>query len=339
LLGCDPTQVQMVPSQFVAVCTKFSTACLAARAPLSAVRPLMAATIALQPTAGHFTPLHAECLKLCLLAKTYSAALPLLEQELLHADRDATLVTPRDLLLYQYYGGVIYAGLKRYGVAVNFFTLCVTAPTHVLNAIMLEAYKKCLLCSLVASGEPPSLPKYVSPSIARPIKGLQAYCEFAEAFTAGDTAKLRDALTKHTSAFKADKNLGLAKQCVPAMMRCSIRRLTETYLTLSLGKIASIAGLEGEVQASQHLREMILTGDIHASIDEPKGMVHFLEPPERYDSHANAVSMEGVLRGTITLAAKLSDLHASLATDQHYLARVASQDRQPQFDDEAVHSK
>lgn len=64
LLGCDPQQVQMVPSQFVAVCTKFSAACLAApRQALAAIRPLQAAALALQPAPTHFTPLHAECLK------------------------------------------------------------------------------------------------------------------------------------------------------------------------------------------------------------------------------------------------------------------------------------
>ena len=63
LLGCDPRQVQMVPSQFVAVSMKFSAACLAARSPISAVKPLQAAALALQPSVSHFTPLHAECLK------------------------------------------------------------------------------------------------------------------------------------------------------------------------------------------------------------------------------------------------------------------------------------
>lgn len=339
LLGCDPVQVQMVPSQFVAVCTKFSAACLTARAPLSAVRPLHAAALALQPTTSHFTPLHAECLKVCLLAKMYSAALPLLAQELLQVDRDATLVTPRDLLLFHYYAGMIYTGLKRYKAAVESFALCVSAPTHVLNAIMLEAYKKCLLCSLIETGELPRLPKYVSPAIARPIKNLAAYSEFADAFATGDGAKLRESLQKHTAAFEADRNLGLARQCMPARMRRSIKQLTETYLTLSLAQIASIAGLESEAAAARQIREMILADEIHASIDEAKGMVHFLERPERYVSHASAVLMESALQGAIRLAGKLTELHASLASDHLYLARVTNQERAPMLDDEGLLSK
>jgi len=275
----------------------------------------------------------------CLLAKTYSAARPLLEQELLHVDREATLVTPRDLLLFHYYAGMVHTGQKQYKQAVNAFTLCVSAPTHVLNAIMLEAYKKALLCSLVECGEPPKLPKYVSPSIARPIKALAAYSEYAEAFASGEGAKLRECLVKHTAAFQADKNLGLAKQCLPALMRKSIRQLTETYLTLSLGQIAEIAGLEGADAAARQIRDMIAAGDIHASIDEPKGMVRFLETAERFDSHATVAQMEAALQGAIGLAGRLTELHASLATDQHYLARIASQERAPNWDDEALLSK
>ena len=241
LLGCDPAQVQLVPSQFVTLCMKFSAACLAAKATMTAIKPLRAAAFALQPSAAHFTPLHAECLKVCLLAKCYWAAQPLLDQELLQVDREATLVTPRDLLLYHYYAGMVQTGLKRYKSAINYFTLCVSAPTHVHNAIMIEAYKKCLLCSLVATGEPPRLPKYISPTIARPIKNsLGGYTEFADAFAKSDRVELKALLEKHAAMFSRDHNLGLAKQCVPALLRRTVRMLTETYLTLSLTQIADI---------------------------------------------------------------------------------------------------
>ena len=41
-------------------------------------------------------------------------------------DREATLVTPRDLLLFHYYAGMLHTGLKRYGAAVG----CFTEPMH-----------------------------------------------------------------------------------------------------------------------------------------------------------------------------------------------------------------
>ena len=340
LLGCDPKQVQMVPKEFVAVCTKFSAACLAARTPLLAVRPLQVAALALQPTLSHFTPLHTEGLKVCVLAKVYSAAQPFLEQELLHVDLSGTLMTPRDLLLYHYYAGMAQVGLRRFRLAMASFMLCVSAPAHVLNAIMIEAYKKCLLCALIETGEMPRLPKYVSPAIARHIKTLAGYAEFAEAFASADVVKLRGVLEKHTTAFRTDQNLGLAKQCVPARMRRSIRLLTETYMTLSLAQIANIAGLDSEASAGHEIQQMILANEIHATIDESKNMITFHDKLERYESQATVATMEGTLRGALTLASCLSDLHSTLSTDRHYLARVTSPTgRLPQWEDEGLLSK
>jgi len=294
----------------------------------------------LQPTPSHFTPLHAEFLKACVLSKCYHAAAPLLEQELLTVDRDATILSPRDLLLFHYYAGIVQTGLKNYASAVQYFTLCVTAPTHVLNTIMLEAYKKCLLCSLVHSGEPPRLPKYVSPTITRAIKSTIApYTELAEAFASGKRESVQHLVEKHSAAYALDHNLGLAKQTVPALMRRSIRTLTETYLTLSLSDIATHVGLASAAGAEKQIRHMVVSGEIAAAIDEPRGMVHFLERPETYESVATLVSMERALQSAIALNTKLHELHGSICTDSNYLARVATQDRPAQWDEDSVLSK
>ena len=340
LQGCDPLQVQLVPSQFVAVCTRFAAAAIAIKSPLMAVGPLQSAVYALQPAPTHFTPLHAELLKCCLLSKCYYAAKPVLEQELMHVDREATLVTPRDLLLYHYYAGMVLTGLKSYRDAVERFTLCVSAPTHVLNTIMLEAYKKCLLCSLIEAGDVPKLPKYTSPTISRPIKThLTAYTEFAEAFTGGKPAELKASLAKHTAAFVADHNLGLAKQCVPALMRRNITMLTQTYLTLSLPHIAEMVFLDDAAAAEKQVRDMIVAGQIHATIDRQKSTVHFVERSEQYDSPETLLAMEASLVQAIGLAGKLQALHSSLSTDHNYLARLNAHEGQPQWEEETMLSK
>lgn len=150
--------------------------------PACTLQPVVPHT--LMPSAAnlqaHFTPIHAECMRMCLLSKCYSAAQPLLDQELLQArraasaengtrqitssrlewsyqrisvaiqvDKEATHLAPRDLLLFHYYAGMIQIGLKRFESAIQYLTLCFSAPTQVLNVIMIEAYKKCMLCSLI----------------------------------------------------------------------------------------------------------------------------------------------------------------------------------------------
>ena len=74
------------------------------------------------------------------------------------------MVTPRDLLLYHYYAGMVEVGSKRFKAASQYLTLAFSAPSQVLNAIMVEAYKKCVLCTLIDAGvtavrfDPPAPP-------------------------------------------------------------------------------------------------------------------------------------------------------------------------------------
>ena len=334
LLGSDPLQAKMLPAQYVAVCSKFSAAAVAIKAPIAAVQPLLAAARALQPSPAHFTPMHADFLRMCLLAKTYHAAAPVLADDLLQVDKEATGVTPRDLLLYHYYAGMVHVGGKRFKAAIEAFTLCFSAPSTVLNAIMVEAYKKCLLCSLIEAGGPPRVPKYTASPVQRHLKGgAKEYSEFAEAFGTLKLDKLRAKLEQHSAAFAKDHNLGLAKQCAEALVRRNIHRLTQTYLTLSLEHIKEATSLGSAADAERIIANMISCGEISAAIDEGAGMVHFIERPEQFDSTASVAHMEASLSKVVGLAQRLHEMHATLATDPQYLSRVASQERQPKWDD------
>jgi COP9 signalosome complex subunit 3 len=83
------------------------------------VSPLLHATTILQPTPAHFTPIHAEFMRVVLLSRCYTAAQPVLDQELLQVDKDRTGCSPRDLLLYHYYAGMVLCGLKQFNRATQ----------------------------------------------------------------------------------------------------------------------------------------------------------------------------------------------------------------------------
>ena len=321
------------------MCAKFTTAAISNKTAVAAVRPLQTAALALQPTPAHFTPIHADFMRACLLSKCYAAAQPLLEQELLQVDKEATHVTPRDLLLYHYYAGMVQVGLKRFKSAVEYFTLCYSAPTAVLNAIMVEAYKKGLLCALIQTAEPMRTPKYTSPCVLRHAKGLAPYVEYLEAFGKRSLAGLRAALEKHTAAFVRDRNLGLAKQCVRALVKRNIHRLTTTYLTLSLEHIAESVELPDAADAERYVADMVASGEICAHIDASAGMVRFTERPEQYDSVDAVAALERSIDDAVALSRKLFDMNAQLAADTQYLMRVANQDRAPRWEEDAMLTK
>ena len=61
----------------------------------------------------------------------------------------------KSLLLYFYYGGMVCTAVKKYREAIYFFEAAVQVPATTLSHIMLEAYKKLILVSLIQNGEIP----------------------------------------------------------------------------------------------------------------------------------------------------------------------------------------
>jgi len=231
---------------------------------------------------------------------------------------------------------MVEIGFKRYKTAIQYLTLAFSAPTHVLNSIMVEAYKKCLLCSLIEAGEAPRVPKYTASIVQRHLKAtaLAPYTELSDAFFSHKMADLRAALEKHATALQTDHNHGLAKQCVEALKRRNIYILTRTYLTLSLVHIAENAQLADAAEAEKYVCDMVGAGEISATIDQPQGMVQFDERQERFDSQGAAGVMEQNINRAIALAQKLQETNLQLATDQNYLSRI--QERQPRWEDDAT---
>lgn len=72
---------------------------------------------------------------------------------LIQVDTDATAVEGEDTRLYFYYGGIAQLACKLFGKAIEFFELVVSVPAVVGSAIMVAAYKKYILCSLISYGE------------------------------------------------------------------------------------------------------------------------------------------------------------------------------------------
>lgn len=56
-------------------------------------------------------------------------------------------------LLYYYYGGMIYLAVRNLDRALYFFEVAITTPARAFSHIMLEAYKKYILVSLLLNGK------------------------------------------------------------------------------------------------------------------------------------------------------------------------------------------
>ena len=69
------------------------------------------------------TPIHPLFIQLCLVSKCYNYALETLSEEIYDVNPEKTGVGYRDLLLYYYYGGLVYTGLKKFKQALQFFLM------------------------------------------------------------------------------------------------------------------------------------------------------------------------------------------------------------------------
>lgn len=223
LLAADRAQVALAPKEFSRLCAKFLNLALPQpHGALLAVRPLLAAAGALQPSGAHLTPVHPLALQAAILAKTYRAALPVLEASLVQVDVPRTGLCAQDVLLHHYYAGIALVGLKRHRDAMRAFQLALSAPSTVLNSIIIEAYKKWALCALIATRALPPLPKYTATAISRHVRAaVPAYADLAAAFASRDGAKLHKALAQHGATFKRDGNAGLVKQAADAFTKCA----------------------------------------------------------------------------------------------------------------------
>uniref|UniRef100_A0A7N6AJ81 COP9 signalosome complex subunit 3 n=1 Tax=Anabas testudineus TaxID=64144 RepID=A0A7N6AJ81_ANATE len=260
--------------------------------------------------------------QLCLLAKCFKPALPFLELDMMDICKENGAYDAKHFLCYYYYGGMIYTGLKNFERALYFYEQAITTPAMAVSHIMLEAYKKYILVSLILHGKVQQLPKYTSQIVGRFIKPLSnAYHELAQVYTTNNPAELRSLVNKHSETFTRDNNTGLVKQCLSSLYKKNIQRLTKTFLTLSLQDMASRVQLSGPQEAEKYVLHMIEDGEIYASINQKDGMVCFHDNPEKYNNPAMLHKIDQEMLKCIELDEKLKSMDQEITVNPQFVQK------------------
>jgi len=294
------------------------------------VLPLRCAAEKLRPTAETLTPVHAEFLRVCLKAKAYPFASPVLDQPIYdisvsNGNSSQFPLTPQSFLCYFYYGALVRIGMREYQSALQLLLVVLTCPASCLSAIQADAYKKYVLVSLKAHGESQALPVYASHIVQR-YAAINGYVQdLAEAFKAGDTAAMNRVAEEKATQIQADQNTGLVKQVVASLQRHKVQLLTKTYLTLSLAEIAKELGIEESrtAEVEELLFDMISNGEINARIDQITGNVSFEDDSEDMDS-AMMDKMQDQLARILGLASRLASFEHEVASSEAYIRKVAA---------------
>lgn len=223
----------------------------------------------------------------------------------------------------RYYAGMINATLKKYRNATFHFEAAIQCPASTLSHIMLEAYKKLILVSLIQTGEMPVTHKSVNQVVTRILKPeAVAYMDLASSFLTFSPTDLNAVVNRHRDAYVRDGNFGLVKQVQTAQTKLSILRLTKTFLTLSLADVAARVQLQSAAQAEGYLVAMIQDGEIYAKINQKDGMVVFLETKEKYDSPAMMQKIESQILRCMELNKRLESMNDGLLTNPEYVSKI-----------------
>jgi len=322
---CNGEQVRYANDSFADLCHELTRELVERGKPQWGIPVFVKAIDKIQLFPSQLTSIHADLAQVCLLAKNLKPALRFLDVDTTDIAKEGNGFDAKNFLSYYYYGGMIYAGLKKFDRAIYFFEIAITTPSMAVSHVMLEAYKKYILVSLILHGKLPTLPKYTSQVVNRFIKPLsQAYQDLATAYASNNAADVQAVVTKHTEVYTRDRNMGLVKQCVAALYSKNIQRLTKTFLTLSLADMANRVGLTGgAAEAERHVLKMIEDGAIHASINQKDGMVSFHDNPVLNDSEAMQHHLEDQMRLCMELSNKLGEMDREISVNPQYVQKCA----------------
>jgi len=329
--GCTVDQIRYAPDSYAELCHLYTARLLAVGRPIKGLRVLPRAIAKIQAGPHQLTSIHADICQLALSARCFRPALAVLEDDIADISKENGKLDAKHVLLYFYYGGMVYAAVKQYQRALYFFEIYFAVPALAVSHIALEAYKKHLLISLILRVEAPQLQKLryhesQRQTIVRRLRPLcPAYTELATSFSGTHTRpdQLLALVDRHREQFNRDNNMGLVRQCVQSFHKMSIQRLTKTFVTLSLEDVAARVQLPGgPARAQTYLLAMIEDGEIFASIDQRDGMVRFHDDPEQYASPETVSRLERELATVMALGRRVQQLDEEIQTEPAYIQKA-----------------
>jgi len=323
---CNLRQLRLDLKKFKLICQKFVDVCIKTRQAMRAIMPLKQAINKIVPS-PQLTSLHYMLVLCCLKSKNYKAALSVLETNVCAIDSAKSEIESVDVRLYFYYGGMIYTGLKSYKKAQEFFFNVVSFPAFVTSEIMVEAYKKYILVSLLNDGSVPSISRFASNSFIRLVKQkCAAYEDIANSYGLHSLEDIQKCISKNTELFLKDNNLGLVSQVRKSLYKKNIANLTKTYLTLSVGGIAEKVHLDNK-EVEETVLTMIRDRQVFASINQKDGMVSFSENPNQYDTVSTLSYLDNNIQQIVILHDTTKNLDETIAVSPQYIQKVVTSER------------
>ncbi|KAH7337608.1 hypothetical protein B0J17DRAFT_663586 [Rhizoctonia solani] len=270
------------------------------------------------PHVGYLTTIHPLLLAACVQTRHFTTVVPILAEGITEIDTQISDVQYTDNLQYHYLGGCVYAALKRFKEAEDFFETTVTAPATVASAIQLEAYKKLGLIQLILYGELRNPPRYVSSAVTRVYKTQTAYLNFAKTYGVANPNEI-PAGDVEIFTRVSRQNMGLLKQAIARIPYWAVHKLTKVYVSLSLTEIGQAIKISDPAAVRTLIQTMITTGEIYATIS-PSGIVKLEDAPLQSINEVEGERLLGLARAQCL---KLMELDKQIAKSKPYITAVS----------------
>ncbi|KAJ6103264.1 hypothetical protein N7486_005691 [Penicillium sp. IBT 16267x] len=266
----DRIQVRYVGHEWLQLIEFMGLAAQATSKPFLAVRLIKDALLRLDPSCAVLTSTHLLLAQLCLAARAYTCALPVLNKHIRHipalpnrassnsssilcAEQESSLsfinettglsskISYRDYLRYFLYGGMIYLALKDWRKASHFLGTVISMPTMgSVSMIMVEAYKKWILAGLLEKGKLCLPPSITAPHVIKTFQSLaKPYISLAQAFERGDMKRLEAEVDAARDIWRLDNNTGLVWQVVNVYSTHSLIKAKKVFAALTVAELQS----------------------------------------------------------------------------------------------------
>ncbi|KAI0406416.1 cop9 subunit [Xylaria palmicola] len=280
--------------------------------PSVAVEALATAMLRLDPSGTMFTSSHLPLARLAYQTDNMQPALPVVDKDIVfypgmaHNENarylcDPELASPSyiskgtgltalvkssTVLEYDLVCGMIYCARREWDKARVAFERVVTFPIKDggCSKIMVEAYKKHTLVSLLSEGRlSPTLP-YTSASTSKTFGVLsKPYMNLATAFTSDDVQELKRVAQDNAQTWLEDGNIGLIDEVVASYQKWRVLSLQDIYTKISIPEIRQLtksgetgAALNKDEDIETLIQNMIIAGMLKGAIEKNDDGTKFL---------------------------------------------------------------
>lgn len=301
LVSADRRQIPYVGFHWRAIVEGIGHTALDHNEPGPAIDPVRSSILRLDPRSTTFTSAHLLFASLCLRARAYRAALSILDHavvafpprpkprpfaipELLSSLPHITYesgvtdrITSQDIMEYHLCGISIYIFLRQWTRALDFAQIVLNHPIigQEASMIMVEAFKKWILVSLLKHGHAGDIPERTqNPALNSMRVTTRAYAAVAHAFRERNIMRFEAELIEGQEIWAYDRNQGLIRMVKAAFYKNRIRHLENIFRTLTVHEIreralvpADFCPVKTDHDTEDLLRQMIADGELCATIE------------------------------------------------------------------------